>query len=557
MFILYFNKNIVALLNQSCLKLFMKIAILMFIFIILVFANVAYSETASEEELDKYISMLSSESAKVRKSAIIELAKIGGSKAEDALDDLWNDEMVEDIIFAIELALDTIHLKSTDASTRLLGAKEIGAKAETLSATSGLEGEIQAEELFEQIVVDPSQKQDVIDTLQHALEIEKKKKVKHKIKEAMQKFRLGDSDAKVRREAAEYFGEVADPDNLMVLGRAMYKEKLREVPDEEVVAALEKAVASIEWNAQVAITLKQIFNGFTISSQYLLIALGLAITFGVMGVINLAHGEFMMLGCYVALVSQAIFASYLQPVLGLYWALAIPLAFIFTAGLGWGLERGVIRFLYGRPLDTLLATWGVSLILQQAIRNYFGANNIDVPSPSWLLGGLDPLVGLHLPFKRLYIIGFTICVVTAVYWLFYRTRLGLKIRAVMQNRNMANCLGISTQRVNAFTFALGSGLAGVAGCNMSLLSSVGPSTGQNYIVDCFMVVVLGGVGKIVGTIAGAFGLGQTSAMLEFFTSPNIGKAVAFMLVIIFLRFRPTGFSATSVREDKGIVSITG
>ncbi len=557
MFILYFNKNIVALLNQSCLKLFMKIITLMFIFIILVSANVAYSETTSEDELDYYVSMLSSERAKVRKSAIIELAKIGGSKAEDALNDLWNDEMVEDIIFAIELALDTIHLKSTDTSTRLTGAKEIGAKAETLSATSGLEGEIQAEELFEQIVVDPSQKRNVIDTLHHALEIEKNKKVKHKIEEAIQKFRLGNSDAKVRREAAEYFGKVADPDNVMVLGRALYKEKLREVPDEEVMAALEKAVASTEWNMQVAITLKQLFNGFTISSQYLLIALGLAITFGVMGVINLAHGEFMMLGCYVALVSQAIFASYLQPVLGLYWALAIPLAFIFTAGLGWGLERGVIRFLYCRPLDTLLATWGVSLILQQAIRNYFGANNIDVPSPSWLLGGIDPLVGLHLPFKRLYIIGFTMCVVIAVYWLFYRTRLGLKIRAVMQNRNMANCLGISTQRVNAFTFALGSGLAGVAGCNMSLLSSVGPSTGQNYIVDCFMVVVLGGVGKIVGTIAGAFGLGETNAILEFFTSPNIGKAVAFMMVIIFLRFRPTGFSATSVREDKGIVSITG
>lgn len=550
LFHIYKSKN--GLLNHLRIDFSKKITILLIIFLLLPFVNVAYSETASEEELDYYVSMLSSERAEVRKTAIIELAEIGGSKAEDALNDLWNDEMDEGIIFAIELALDTIHLKSTDKSTRLLGAKEIGAKAETLSATSGLEGEIQAEELFQQIVVDPSQKRNVIDTLNHAFEIEKHKKVKHTIEEAIQKFRLGDSDVKVRREAAKYFDEVANPDNVMVLGRALYKEK-----DEEVRAALEKAIASIEWNEQVAITLKQLFNGVTISSQYLLIALGLAITFGVMGVINLAHGEFMMLGCYVALVSQGIFASYFQPVLALYWALAIPLAFIFTAGLGWGLERGVIRFLYGRPLDSLLATWGVSLLLQQAIRNYFGANNIDVPSPSWLLGGIDPLVGLHLPFKRLYIIGFTICVVIAVYWLFYRTRLGLKIRAVMQNRNMANCIGISTQRVNAFTFALGSGLAGVAGCNMSLLSSVGPSTGQNYIVDCFMVVVLGGVGKIVGTVAGAFGLGVTNSILEFFTSPNIGKAVAFVLVIIFLRFRPTGFSATSVREDKGIVSITG
>ncbi|MGR3179368.1 MAG: urea ABC transporter permease subunit UrtB [Candidatus Anammoxibacter sp.] len=527
---------------------------LLIVFLLLIVSNVTYSdsETETKVDIDESVYMLSDDDKDVRKSAINELATIGGSKAEDALNDLWIKEMDESVIFSIELALHTIHLKSPDIKTRLVGAKAIGAKAETLSATSSLEGAIQGDELFQQIVVDKSQRLNVLVALKNAFAIEKNKKVKNKIEDALQKFKLGNSDAKVRREAAEYFGEMANPDNIMVLGRSLENES-----DPDVRLALEESIRKTEKNEQIAITLKQLFNGITVSSQYLLIAIGLAITFGVMGIINLAHGEFIMLGCYVTLVIQSIFATHFQSFLGAYWAMALPSAFIFTAGLGYMLERYVLRFLYARPLDTLLATWGVSLILQQAVRNCFGANNIDVPSPTWLLGGIDVFPGLHLPFKRLYIIGFSMLVLFAIYWLFYRTRLGLKIRAVMQNRNMANCVGISTRKVNSFTFAIGSGLAGLAGCNMSLLGSVGPSTGQNYIVDCFMVVVLGGVGRITGTLAGAFGLGETNAILEFFTTANIGKALTFLLVIIFLRFRPTGFSATKVRDDKGLVSITG
>ncbi len=531
-------------LYNLCMKFSKKIAVFMFVISALVLVQVTYSEAASNDYVDRFISMLSDEDKGVRERAVRELGNLEDPAALDALNDLWNEEMDDEVVFAIEIAVSKLQLLDIDKKVRINGVEGLGEKAGTRTAADATAGDIEGSSLFKQIIVDDQEMMVIITLLEKVLAIEKEKKVKKAITQTINRYKLSDRDSNVRKEAAEFFGELAHPGTVIFLGRALEKEQ-----DEDVSAFLKDAMSRIEWNDQVAITLKQLFNGITISSQYLLIALGLAITFGVMGVINLAHGEFMMLGCYVALVAQSIFASFFQPVLGLYWALAIPLSFIFTAGLGYALERSVIRFLYKRPLDTLLATWGVSLLLQQAIRNYFGANNIDVPSPSWLLGGVEVLVGLYLPYKRLYIIGFTVCVVIAIYWLFYRTRFGLKIRAVMQNREMADCLGISTQRVNAFTFALGCGLAGLAGCNMSLLGSVGPTTGQNYIVDCFMVVVLGGVGKIVGTIAGAFGLGETNAILEFFTTANIGKALTFILVIIFLRFRPTGFSASKGRED--------
>ncbi len=538
----YKRKN--DLLTDLRMKFSIKIAVLLFIINLLFFVQTDYLVAASNEKVDDLVNTLSDYDKTVRESAVRELGNIGDPTALNALNDLWNEEMDDEVVFAIEIAVSKLQLLDIDKGVRINGAEGLGEKAGTRSAADATVGEIEGDSLFKQLMVDDQEMMVIITLLEKALAIEKEKKVKKAITQTINRYKLSDIDSNIRKEAAEFFGELADPDTVIFLGRALDKEQ-----DEEVRAFIKDAMSKIEWNDQVAITLKQLFNGITISSQYLLIALGLAITFGVMGVINLAHGEFMMLGCYVALVSQSIFACFFQPVLGLYWALAIPLSFIFTAGLGYALERSVIRFLYKRPLDTLLATWGISLLLQQAIRNYFGANNIDVPSPSWLLGGVEVLVGLYLPYKRLYIIGFTVCVVLAIYWLFYRTRFGLKIRAVMQNREMADCLGISTQRVNALTFALGSGLAGVAGCNMSLLGSVGPTTGQNYIVDCFMVVVLGGVGKIVGTIAGAFGLGETNAILEFFTTANIGKALTFILVIIFLRFRPTGFSASKGRED--------
>lgn len=543
LFHIYKSKN--GLLKHLLMGFSMKITVLLLILSALIFPQVTYSEASPKEEIDKLIYILSDKDKDVRESAVRELGNLGDTKALEALDKLWKEEMEEEVIFAIEIAVNRLKLLDASPKVRIIAAKELGEKAATRSIADATVGDIEGNSFFKQIMVDDQEMMIILSLLEDVLATEKEENVRNAISVAIQKFKMSDSDPNIRIDAARFFGELANPDNIMYLARVLEKEQ-----DVNVSAALKEATAKMERKEQMALTLKQLFNGITVSSQYLLIAIGLAITFGVMGVINLAHGEFMMLGCYVALMIQRLFVNFFsESILGLYFILALPISFIFTAIIGYALERSVIRFLYGRALDTLLATWGVSLIIQQVVRNVFGANNIDVPSPGWLQGGITVFAGLHLPYQRLFIIAFTAFIVGIVYWLFYRTRFGLKIRAVMQNRNMSNCLGISVPRVNSFTFALGSGLAGVAGCNMSLLGSVGPTTGENYIVDCFMVVVLGGVGKIAGTIAGAFGLGETNAILEFFTTANIGKALAFILVIVFLRFRPTGFSAQKGRED--------
>ncbi len=292
----------------------------------------------------------------------------------------------------------------------------------------------------------------------------------------------------------------------------------------------------------------QIFNGLSSSSILLLISLGLAITFGLMGVINMAHCEFMMLGSYTAYVLQNEFIKILgEARFGYYFIVALPLSFIVAGAAGWLLERLLIRHLYGRPLDTLLATWGVSLLIQQLLRQAFGANNVDVRSPIFLTGRLT-IHSVELPYVRLFIIVVAVACSAGLYLLLYRTHLGLRIRAVTQNRKMSACLGISTDRIDAYTFAIGSGLAGVAGCVISLLGSVGPTTGQNYIVDAFMVVVLGGVGKLAGVIAGSLGIGEFNTLFESFSTATMGKVLIFALVIIFLQIKPRGLFPTSSRS---------
>lgn len=292
----------------------------------------------------------------------------------------------------------------------------------------------------------------------------------------------------------------------------------------------------------------QLFNGLSSSSILLLIALGLAITFGLMGVINMAHGEVMMLGSYTAYVLQTEFVKLFgEGHFGYYFALALPVSFLVAGAAGWVLERLLIRHLYGRPLDTLLATWGVSLLIQQLLRQVFGANNVDVRSPLFLTGRLT-IHSVELPYVRLFIILVAVICVAALYWLLFRTNLGLRIRAVTQNRSMSACLGISTNTIDACTFAIGSGLAGIAGCVISLLGSVGPSTGQNYIVDAFMVVVLGGVGKLAGVIAGSLGIGEFNTLFESFSTATMGKVFIFALVIVFLQIKPRGLFPTSSRS---------
>ncbi|MBM7570485.1 urea ABC transporter permease subunit UrtB [Aquibacillus albus] len=296
---------------------------------------------------------------------------------------------------------------------------------------------------------------------------------------------------------------------------------------------------------QIILTL---FNGLSLGSILLLIALGLAITFGLMNVINMAHGELIMIGAYVTYVMQNLFLNYApQQYFDLYFILSIPIALLIAAGVGMILEFSLIRFLYRRPLDSLLATWGVGLMLQQLARSIFGAPNVGVQSPSFLNGGLE--VGtLLFPYSRLFIIGLSIVCLVSIYYYFYRTSSGRRVRAVMQNRQMAECLGVSTRKVDLITFAIGSGFAGVAGCALTLLGAIGPTIGTNYIIDAFMVVVVGGVGALFGAVAGALGIGFFNTVFEYVTNASLGKVLIFLLIIAFLQWRPSGLVTSRSRS---------
>ncbi len=295
------------------------------------------------------------------------------------------------------------------------------------------------------------------------------------------------------------------------------------------------------------VVIVQAFNALSLSSILLLIALGLVFSFGLMNVINMAHGEFIMVGAYTTFVVQRAFQAYAPGLHGIYLFIALGLAFLISGALGFALDRLLIRHLYGRPLDTLLATWGVGLILQQTARAIFGAPNVDVTAPAWLNGGIPLAEGLLLPYKRVFIIALVALCIAAIYVYVTRSAPGRRMRAVMQNRDMASCLGLSTARVDAATFALGSGLAGIAGCALTLLGSIGPSLGTYYIVDAFMVVVLGGVGQIAGTILAAVMIGGFNTVFELGSTASIGKVLVFVLVIGFLQWKPNGLIALRAR----------
>jgi urea transport system permease protein len=291
-----------------------------------------------------------------------------------------------------------------------------------------------------------------------------------------------------------------------------------------------------------------IFNGLSLGSILLLVALGLAITFGVMNVINMAHGQFIMVGAYVAYVCGNLAGLALGPAAaGNGFLLALPLSFLVAGALGWCLERLLVRHLYTRPLDTLLATWGVGLLLEQAAKNIFGAPNVTVKVPAWLTGAWQVNDDLSLSFARLFILGLAAVALLGVYAYLYRTGAGRLVRAVTQNRAMADCLGVRIDRVDALNFALGTGLAGLAGAALCLLGPVGPFIGTDYIVQAFMVVVLGGVGQVLGTLGAAATVGALSSVFNLAFSVSIGQVLVFGGVIAFLQLRPSGFVRTRGR----------
>ena len=325
-------------------------------------------------------------------------------------------------------------------------------------------------------------------------------------------------------------------------------ERLKIEAEADVKAALSASLKTVESALAWGDRLGAMFSGISLGSILLLVALGLAITYGLMGVINMAHGELMMIGAYATYVVQGLFLRYLPGAFDWYLLASVPVAFAAAALIGALMERSVIRFLYGRPLETLLATWGISLILMQLVRTLFGAQNVGVENPSWMSGGVQVLGNLSLPYNRLVIIGFAIAVLAGVGWLISRTRLGLFVRGVTQNRPIASCMGVNTARVDTYAFALGSGIAGLAGCALSQVGNVGPDLGQGYIVDSFMVVVLGGVGQLAGTVYAALGLGILNKFLEGWTGAVLAKIAVLVFIIIFIQKRPQGIFAMKSRE---------
>jgi len=327
-------------------------------------------------------------------------------------------------------------------------------------------------------------------------------------------------------------------------------DELRGKPDlgPELKKAIEDALRSIDNRLRLTGLAANLFEGLSLGSVLLLAAIGLAITFGVMGVINMAHGEMIMLGAYCAYVCQEAFVAALPSRwIGAYLVVAVPVAFVFTGTVGIVLERTVIRFLYGRPLETLLATWGVSLILQQAVRSVFGAPNKAVSNPSWMTGGFDVLGGFSVTWNRLYIIVFCFVVLGGLALILNRTSFGLHMRAVTQNRDMAAVMGIRTARIDALTFGLGSGIAGMAGVALSQIGNVSPNLGTIYIVDSFLVVVFGGVGNLMGTLVGALSLGIVNKFLEPVAGAILGKIVVLAAIILFIQWRPRGLFALKGR----------
>ena len=313
-----------------------------------------------------------------------------------------------------------------------------------------------------------------------------------------------------------------------------------------VKKAAADAIASIQSSLAIWTAVQNTWYGLSLGSVLLLAAIGLAITFGVMGVINMAHGEMVMLGAYTTYVVQEVIRAHNPALFDYSLAFAIPLAFLFAGFVGILIERGVIRFLYGRPLETLLATWGLSLIIQQAVRTAFGPTNKDVGNPSWMSGSFD-LGHITITYNRLWIIVFTLLIFVGLLALLRYTRFGLEMRAVTQNRAMAASMGIKTSRIDALTFGLGSGIAGLAGVALSQIDNVSPNLGQGYIIDSFMVVVFGGVGNLWGTLVGAFTLGIANKFLEPYAGAVLAKIAILVLIILFIQKRPRGLFALKGR----------
>jgi urea transport system permease protein len=419
-------------------------------------------------------------------------------------------------------ALAALKLGSADRATRLAAARE-------------LQG---------------SDNEDALPILERALAKEGDAEIKDILTLAAASLGLKSAEPELRLKAAQALAASSDPQVRQLLATMVTRQKdgSYNEPDEKVRAAAQAALNGINQRLVKTEMLLSLFSGISLGSILLLAALGLAITYGLMGIINMAHGEFLMIGAYATFVVQGMFRSYFPGAFDWYVVAALPVAFLTTAAIGMALERSVLRWLYGRPLETLLTTWGVSLLLIQASRTIFGAQNVEVENPSWLSGGIALAGGYVMPYNRIVIIFFAFAVLAAVWLVINRTRLGLFVRGVTQNRAMASCTGVPTHRVDMLTFGLGSGVAGLGGVALSQIGNVGPDLGQSYIVDSFMVVVLGGVGQLAGTVIAAMGLGSIAKFLEPWSGAVLAKIMVLVFIILFIQKRPQGLFALKGRS---------
>jgi urea transport system permease protein len=393
---------------------------------------------------------------------------------------------------------------------------------------------------------DPAQ----IPLINKALEKEGDAEIRQILLQVVATANLQSPDAALRRAAVQTLASTTNASLKPALEQMLLKnpDGSYSEPDEAVRIEVVRTLAALNRHLTITEFVGKLFYGISLGSVLLLAALGLAITFGLMGIINMAHGEMLMIGAYTTYVCQLVFRNFFPDAIDAYLLVALPAAFIVTAAVGIALERLVIRWLYGRPLETLLCTWGISLMLMQLVRTIFGAQNVEVANPSWMSGGVTVLGSLVLSYNRIVIIFFALFVVLAVWLILNKTRLGLFVRAVTQNRRMADCVGVATGRIDMLTFGLGCGIAGLGGVALSQLGNVGPDLGQAYIVDSFMVVVLGGVGQLAGTVIAAFGLGEVNKFLEPVAGAVMAKIVILVFIIIFIQKRPQGLFALKGRS---------
>ncbi|MGA7811653.1 urea ABC transporter permease subunit UrtB [Caballeronia sp.] len=361
---------------------------------------------------------------------------------------------------------------------------------------------------------------------------------------------LHDPDANKRLEAVQLVAARHDLDMNELLRPIVQKnpDGTFNEPDPRVREAAQAGIEELDSIQRRGLIAGTIFAGLSLGSVLLLAALGLAITYGLIGVINMAHGEFLMIGAYATYVVQNLVQHYAPAAFNWYPLFAVPVSFAAAALVGIVLERLVLKHLYGRPLETLLTTFGISLILIQATRTIFGAQNVQVTNPSWMSGGVSVMQNLILPYNRITILGFSLIVVLLAWVVLTRTRLGLFVRAVTQNRRMAACVGVKTSRVDSYAFAFGAGIAGLGGCALSQIGNIGPDLGQSYIIDSFMTVVLGGVGQLAGTVIGGFGLGLVSKTIEPFWGAVLAKIAVLVLIVLFIQKRPQGMFALKGRS---------